>query len=144
MTANAPPHLEGSGAGCLRHPLDLPVTLGALEAGVQVHFVRELDKIGKTLKPDPRDRLLVVPIGQQLLRLRGLCSQGAMTGHADVNGGNRRRGRNICAAMTEEAINLQLSRVALMAECDRLTIPAGEVGGRLGMKTAPNDRRPDY
>lgn len=45
--------------------------------------------------------------------------------------------------MAKEAINLQRSRVALMAEGDRLARIRGEIGARLGVKNTENDRNTD-
>lgn len=119
------------------------MTLGAFQSGVEVHFVREPDEIGETLRANPWNRLLVVPVGQELFRLRGLLPQRSMAGHADVNGGNRGGSRNGGPAMAKEAINLQRSRVALMAEGDRLARIRGEIGARLGVKNTENDRNTD-
>jgi len=43
--------------------------------------------------------------------------------------------------MAKKTIDLQLSRVALMAEGDRLARPGREIGARLGIKDAENNRK---
>ena len=63
-----------------------------------------------------------------------------MAGHADVNGGDRCGGRDIRPAMAKKTVDLQLSRVLLMAKGKRLPVLSSEIGAPLRVKKPDNQR----
>src|SRR5579884_2009415 len=140
MAADTPSHFICRRSRRLRHLSDLAMAIGAFESGAQMHLVREMDKIGKALKPHPRNRLLLVPVGQKLVDLRCFVLERFVTHHADVDGRDRCSRGNICPAMTKKTVDLQLPCVNLMAEGDRLSILPPQIGASLGVEEADYQR----
>src|SRR5512140_2457623 len=67
VTVDAPPHVERSILIDSRHLLYLTVTGLARDAGADVTHVRELHVVGHLVHTHPWNRLLVLPVGGELL-----------------------------------------------------------------------------
>ncbi|HEX2055342.1 MAG TPA: hypothetical protein VHF07_02540, partial [Nitrospiraceae bacterium] len=58
----------------------------------QMSFVREVDKVRQSLKPDPRYRRLPFPVREECHRSRSFLGKVLMTSHAELHGGDAGRG----------------------------------------------------
>src|SRR5262249_62416431 len=94
MALDAPAHRQGRDLRHPLHPLDRPVTLLAGQAGRDVPLVGEVDVARHLVDPDPRDRLLLVPVVLELLDLRvALGRHDLVTPHAALDGRHTGEGR---------------------------------------------------
>src|SRR6185369_2769222 len=82
VTSQAPSHLETGCAGDPLHGRHFAVTGGTGDSGTDMHHVREIDMVRQAVDPDPLNRLLLVPVGHQLLDSLGLRGDIEMAGPA--------------------------------------------------------------
>ena len=82
MTVQTPSHPQAERAGDAFHGRHFAMTGATVNLGAQMHHVREIDMIGQIVDPDPEDRLLLFPVGQQLLDFRSVGRDKEMTGAA--------------------------------------------------------------
>ncbi len=120
MTAQAPAHLYLMRAGYARHSCHIPMAGDTGEACADMHHVREIDEVRHPVDPHPRDRFFILPVGHELLDLRGVLGYEQVASPAVGNrrdAGNRRFGSG---AMTEQARNSVVAGMDLVTEGDRL------------------------
>src|ERR1700687_3152985 len=82
VTVDAPTHVERRRLIDLLHILDLAVTRLARHAGVHVPHVRKVHVLRQLVDADPRHRLLLVPVGGELLDFRFPCGDDGVATHA--------------------------------------------------------------
>lgn len=92
MTGQAPAHLISGGARRISHAFHSSMAIGALQSRAEVHLMGEVDKIRKTLEPDPWNRLTLFPICQEGVGVRSLRVEVTMTTQAQLHGRNPGRG----------------------------------------------------
>ena len=134
----------------LRHAAHVPVARGARGGAerLDVALVREVGVAREVVHPHPLDGLLVVPGLAQLLDLglgRAVASgHHQVAAHARLHGRDARLGRDRHRVVAVLALDLELTRVDVVAEEDRLARPfersgiaqhggRDRVGGGLGL-----------
>src|SRR5690606_5870447 len=119
------PHLD------LLHRLDRAVALLTLQAGVDVTHVREVGVVRQIVDADPRNRLLLTPVGDELLHFRAVRRDQRRTARnvtagAYLHGRNARIDRAIRRVVAVHAGNLVGARVYVVRKCDGLFDTAAE------------------
>lgn len=120
VAVQAPAHLE---AGCARDPLHgghSAVTVAAVDAGADMHHVREIDMVRQAVDPDPGDGFLPVPITRQLLYFWGFRGNVEVTGTAVRHRGDAGEPRVCDLAVTVSAVDAVDPGMQRMAERDGL------------------------
>lgn len=128
MTGQAPTHFIGGRPGRVRHGIDNAMAGDTLQSMGQMPLVREVDKIGEPLKPDPGHGSLLFPMFEQDPGFRGLRAKVLVASHAEAHGWDAGRAGLLGNPMAVETIDLKAPRVQFMAEAHRLRIRAGQVG----------------
>ncbi len=122
MTIDAPWHPHWCNAGNTVHCFDRTVTFLALETGLDMPFVREVNKVGNIVYFDPRYRLAIFPVGGQLDNLRTFANAGyrVVAAHALADTRYAGDGCPVGINMAVLARNLVVRGVYRVAEFDRL------------------------
>lgn len=124
MARQAPSHFICGCAGRIGHLFDMAVTGDALEAMSHMPFVREVDKVRKTLETPPRYGYLLLPVIQEGGSVRCFGGQVLMATHAEVHGRDAGGGGLLGKPMAVEAVDLEAPRVQLVAEAHGLRVGA--------------------
>ncbi len=102
-------------------------------------LVGEVDKIRQTLKPDPWNRLTLLPICQEGVGVWSLRVEVTMTTQAQLHGRNPGRGGLLRSAMAIDARDVELTRVEFMTEGKGLAILSYKVSTTRGIERAKAD-----
>ena len=120
VTSQAPTHLEIGRTADPVHRGHLAVTGAAVNLGADMHHMREINMIWKTIDPDPWNRFAFVPVEHQLHDLRFVRRDELVAGPAV---GHRRDAgdRRFCGvSVTIETLDAVITGMLFMAEGDRL------------------------
>lgn len=122
VAIDAPRHPHRCNPGNTVHRLHGPVTFLAFEVGLDVSFMREVNKIGNIVYLDPRNRLAILPIRRkfQYLRLITDARYRIVAAHAFANAGNAGNRRSVGINVAVLARNFVVRGVHCMTEFDRL------------------------
>src|SRR5687767_971744 len=120
VAVHAPAHVERGGLIHGFHVLHIAVAGLAADAGVDVPHVREVDVLGKLVNANPRNGLLLVPVGSELLDLRLSRGDDGVTPHAGAYSGESWVRRAVRGEVAVEAVHLQRVHVNRVAERYRL------------------------
>ena len=133
MTIDAPWHLHWCDTGDAIHGFNGTVTFLAREAGLDMPFVREVNKVGNIVYFDPRYRLAIFPVGGQLHNFRTFANAGhrVVTPHAFADARHAGDRCSVGINMAVLARNLIVRGMYRMAERDRLNRAA--IGEKLAV-----------
>src|SRR5580765_8946365 len=120
VTRDAPAHLERAVLVDDVHRLHGPVAILALEAGEHVALVVELHVVGQVVHLDPRDPLATLEVARQLDDVGLVRHRDLVAAHARAHRRDVRPRRLPRAVMAVAAGHVELARVELVAERDRL------------------------
>ena len=98
------------------------MTLLALEARLDMSLVSEVNKVGKVVNLDPRNRFAIFPIGCELHDFVAVADawHRFVTSHAFANTGYAGDGRLVCVDVAVLTRNLIVRGVYRVTEFDRL------------------------
>src|SRR5262245_61772962 len=140
VTRDAPAHGQRRDLRHDRHGLHWPVTGLASEPDLHVALVRELDEPGDLVDADPLHGPPVLPVGFELLDLfleLGVAGgDDLVAAHAALHRGHAGVARASRVGMTVLAVDLEVARVDLVAEQDRLPRPVAR--GPRALRLGPN------
>lgn len=85
VTAKTPAHLQRRNLRYPRHLCDVTMALLALQPGLYMPLVREVNIVRQIMNLDPRDRLFLIPIGGKLLYERRIGLYYLMAAHATLH-----------------------------------------------------------
>src|SRR5262249_32020819 len=146
VTGHTPAHRQGGHLGELRHRLYLPVALLAGQPYLDMALVRKVHDPGDLVDTGPLDWLPVLPEGAELLdfllELGVFRGDDLVTAHAPLDGGKAGERGTARVGVAVLAVDLELTRVNLVAEQDRLLRALGD--GRLGVSGRDADHEVEY
>jgi len=107
MTIDAPRHPHRHNTGNTVHRFHGTMTFLAFEVGLDVPFMRKVNKVGNVMYLDPRNRLTVLPVGGELQNFRLITNarHGLVAPHAFTDAGNAGRRRPVGIDVTVLARN---------------------------------------
>ncbi len=122
MTIDAPWHFHRCNARYAVHCFDRTMTFLALETGLYMTLVREVNEVRDVVYLYPRYRLTIFPVGGQLEDLRTIANTGhrIVTSHAFADAGDAGNRRPICIDVTVLARNLVVRCMHCVTEFDGL------------------------
>ena len=122
MTIHAPRHLHRCDASNPVHCLYRAMTLLAFEARLDMSLVSKVNKVGKVVNFDPRNRFAIFPVGCELHDFSTVADARYrfVTSHTFANTGYAGDGRLVCVDVAVLTRNLIVRGVYRVAEFDRL------------------------
>ena len=122
MTIHAPGHLHRRNTSNPVHCFYRAMTLLAFEACLDVSLMSKVNKVGKVVNLDPRNRFAIFPIGGELHDFLTVADARYrfVTSHAFTNAGHACHGALVCVEVAVLTRNLIVRGVYRVAEFDRL------------------------
>jgi hypothetical protein len=120
VTVDAPSHVEGRGDFDDLHPVNLSVTLAAVDTASDVGSVAEEHMVGQIVNLDPAYGRTLTPVLVDLLNFRVVRRHLSMTVHAGIQAWDGRLGAFTDAVVAESAGDFMDTGMKLMAEPDGL------------------------
>ena len=116
MAVQTPPHPETVRTGDAFHRRYIAMTGATVDFAAKMHHMREINMIREIVDPDPGDRFLLLPVGQQLLDFRSVGGDEEVAGPAirHRREAGERRFRRVRVAV--EAVHAVVAGMDLMAE----------------------------
>lgn len=120
MAAQTPAHRQISDAHDACHLIDAPMTSRAIDPGLHVNAVVEVDEVRNIVNAFPPDRLIGLPAPAHGFELRAIEPHLAVAAHAQLRGRNTGMCRALGAAVAVQAIDRVVTNVMAMVELDWL------------------------